>query len=315
MKLIIQIPCYNEEASLEVTYNDLPKSIKGIDEIETLIINDGSTDNTIEVAQRIGITHIVNFTQNRGLAKGFSAGIERCLELGADIIVNTDADNQYCGEDITKLVEPIVNKQADVVVGDRQTDKIAHFSFGKKMLQRFGSFIIRKLSKTEVKDAVSGFRAYTREAAMQINILSEFSYTIENIIQFGNQKLKVASVPIRTNGKLRESRLFKNIPNFISNQLKTIVRVYASYKALRVFTTLGFLIILPGLIFVSRFLYFYFLGKGDGHIQSLIAAAILINIGFIVFVIGILADLISNNRKLSEKILLLLKENKFNNDK
>jgi len=311
MKLIIQIPCYNEEKSLEVTYNDLPKKINGIDTIETLIINDGSTDSTLEVAKKIGITHIVNFNQNRGLAKGFAAGIEKCLELGADIIVNTDADNQYCGADIAKLVEPIVNKQADVVVGDRETGKIAHFGFFKKKLQYFGSLVIRKLSNTDVKDAVSGFRAYTREAASQINILSEFSYTIENIIQFGSQKLKVVSVPVRTNGKLRESRLFKSIPNFISNQLKTIIRVYSSYKALRVFSIIGLIVMIPGLYFISRFLYFYFNNQGAGHIQSLIAAAILINIGFIVFVIGIVADLISNNRKLLEKVILLLKEEKY----
>lgn len=308
MKLIIQIPCYNEEKTLEITYNDLPKKIEGIDVIETLIINDGSTDNTESVAKRIGINHIVSFNQNRGLAKGFATGIETCLELGADIIVNTDADNQYCGADIAKLVEPIVKKQADVVVGDRQTDKIAHFSAGKKLLQKSGSYIIRTLSNTEVKDAVSGFRAYSREVAMRINILSEFSYTIENIIQFGHQKFKVVSVPIRTNGKLRESRLFKSIPNFISNQLKTIIRVYASYKALKVFSWIGFLIILPGFFLIARYLYFFFMGNSNGHLQSLIAATILINLGFIVFMIGIVADLISNNRKLLEKILVLQRE-------
>lgn len=308
MKLIIQIPCYNEEETLEVTYNDLPKQIDGIDVIETLIIDDGCTDKTVEVARRIGVDHIVSFNQNRGLAKGFAAGIENCLKLGADVIVNTDADNQYCGADIAKLVEPIVKKQADVVVGDRQTDKIAHFSTGKKMLQRMGSSVIRSLSKTEVRDAVSGFRAYSREVAMRINILSEFSYTIENIIQFGNQKYKVASVPIRTNGKLRESRLFKSIPDFIGNQMKTILRVYASYRAIRVFTILGLLTMLPGLFLISRFVLYYFKGHGDGHIQSLIAAAILINIGFLVFVIGIIADLISNNRKMLENVLYKVKQ-------
>jgi len=308
MKLIIQIPCYNEEKTLEVTYKELPQKIDGIDTIETLIINDGSTDATEAVAKRIGIDHIISFNQNRGLAKGFSAGIENCLKLGADIIVNTDADNQYCGADIAKLVEPIVNKQADVVVGDRQTDKIDHFSFGKKLLQKFGSAVIRTLSKTNVKDAVSGFRAYSREAAMQINILSEFSYTIENLIQFGHQRLKVVSVPIRTNGKLRESRLFKSIPDFIGNQLKTIIRVYASYSALRVFTIIATLFIAPAFFLISRYLYYFFSGHGDGHIQSLIASAILTNIGFIVFLIGIIADLVSNNRKLLERILLMLKE-------
>lgn len=310
MKLIIQIPCYNEEETLELTYNDLPKEIDGVSSIETLIINDGSADATVEVAKRIGVDHIISFNQNRGLAKGFAAGIQKCLDLGADIIVNTDADNQYCGEDIAKLVAPIVNKEADVVVGDRQTSKIAHFSKGKKALQWLGSAVIRTLSKTSVRDAVSGFRAYSREAAMQINIISEFSYTIENIIQFGHQKLSVVSVPIRTNGKLRESRLFKSIPDFIGNQLKTIIRVYASYSALRVFSIIALLFILPALFLVGRYMYFFFNGDGSGHIQSLIASAILINVGFIIFLIGIIADLISNNRKLLEKVLLLLKEQK-----
>ena len=308
MKLIIQIPCFNEEETLETTYRDLPTQIEGIDIIETLIINDGSTDDTVAVAKRIGVTHIVSFNQNRGLARGFAAGIDACLKLGADIIVNTDADNQYCGADIAKLVEPIVRMQADVVIGDRQTGKIEHFGVGKKLLQYIGSSVIRSLSKTDVKDAVSGFRAYSREVAMRINVLSEFSYTIENIIQFGNQKFKVVSVPIKTNGKLRESRLFKSIPDFISNQLKTILRVYASYRAIRVFSVMGMLMMFPGMLLISRFLYYYFQDGGAGHIQSLIAATILLNIGFMVFVIGVVADLISNNRKLIETVLVKVKQ-------
>lgn len=308
MKLIIQIPCYNEEKTLPVTCEDLPKQIEGIDEIETLIINDGSTDNTVEVARKIGVNHIVSFNRNKGLARGFSAGIEKCLELGADIIVNTDADNQYCGQDIPKLVKPVVEGKADVVVGDRQTDKISHFSWTKKKLQKIGSFLIRKLSNTKVDDTVSGFRAFSRDAAMRINTLTEFSYTIESLIQLGNQKLKIISVPIRTNDELRKSRLFKSIPAFIAQQLATILRVYATYKALRVFTVIGLIVILPGLLGFVRFLYYYFTVGGEGHIQSLIFSTVLINVGFIVFMFGIIADLISSNRKLIEIALYKIKK-------
>ena len=308
MKLIIQIPCYNEEKTLPVTYKDLPKQIEGIDEIETLIINDGSTDNTVEVARKIGVNHIVNFNRNKGLARAFSAGIEKCLELGADIIVNTDADNQYCGQDIPKLVKPVVEGKADVVVGDRQTDKISHFSWTKKKLQKIGSALIRKLSNTKVDDTVSGFRAFSRDAAMRINTLTEFSYTIESLIQLGNQKLKIISVPIRTNDELRKSRLFKSIPSFLTLQLSTILRVYATYKALRVFTVIGLIVILPGLFGFGRFLYYYFTVGGEGHIQSLIFSTVLINVGFIVFMFGIIADLISSNRKLIENALYKIKK-------
>ena len=308
MKLIIQIPCYNEEKTLSVTYRDLPKQIEGIDEIEILIINDGSTDNTVEVAGKIGVNHIVSFNRNKGLARAFNAGIEKCLELGADIIVNTDADNQYCGQDIPKLVKPVVEGKADVVVGDRQTDKIAHFSWTKKKLQKSGSALIRKLSNTKVADTVSGFRAFSRDAAMRINTLTEFSYTIESLIQLGNQKLKIISIPIRTNDELRKSRLFKSIPGFLSLQLSTILRVYATYKALRVFTVIGLIVILPGLLGFARFLYYYFTVGGEGHIQSLIFSTVLINVGFIVFMFGIIADLISSNRKLIESALYKIKK-------
>ena len=308
MKLIIQIPCYNEEKTLPVTYKDLPKQIEGIDEIETLIINDGSTDNTVKVAKKIGVDHIVNFNRNKGLARAFNAGIEKCLELGADIIVNTDADNQYCGQDIPKLVKPVVESKADVVVGDRQTDKISHFSWTKKMLQKSGSALIRNFSNTKVADTVSGFRAFSWDAAMRINTLTEFSYTIESLIQLGNQKLKIISVPIRTNDELRKSRLFKSIPSFLTLQLSTILRVYATYKALKVFTVIGLIVILPGLLGFARFLYYYFTAGGEGHIQSLIFSTVLVNIGFIVFMFGIIADLISSNRKLIENALYKIKK-------
>jgi glycosyltransferase involved in cell wall biosynthesis len=308
MKLIIQIPCFNEENTLAVTYGDLPRRIEGIDTIETLIIDDGSTDGTVALAQELGVEHVVSFKKNRGLARAFSAGIEKCLELGADIIVNTDADNQYCGADIEKLVQPIVAGKAEVVVGDRQTDKIAHFSWFKRKLQKHGSALIRKLSRTEVKDTVSGFRAFSREAAMKINTLTEFSYTIENLIQLGYEKASVQSVPIRTNEKMRESRLFKSIPNFLTMQISTILRVYATYKALRVFTALGLIIILPGIFGFARFLYYYFTVGGEGHVQSLIFSTALLNVGFIVFMFGIIADMISSNRKLIEKALFKIKK-------
>lgn len=308
MKLIIQIPCYNEEKSLPITFANLPKKIEGFDTIETLIINDGSTDNTVEVAKLIGVDHIINFKQNRGLAMAFSAGIEKCLELGADIIVNTDADNQYCGADIKKLVLPIINNKADVVIGDRETNKIKHFSWFKKRLQQSGGSLVRNLSNTNVPDTVSGFRAFSKEAALNINVLTNFSYTIENLIQLGYQKHKIVSVPVKTNDKLRESRLFKSLPSFMRNQLATILRVYATYKALKVFTVIGLIMILPGLAGYGRFLYYYYNGNGDGHIQSLIFSTTFIIIGFLVFMFGIISDLISNNRKLIEKTLYKVKQ-------
>ena len=311
MKLIIQIPCFNEEKTLHLTYMDLPKKIEGIDEIEVLVINDGSTDKTAEVAETLGIEHIISFTNNKGLARAFEAGINRCLELGADIIVNTDGDNQYAGSDIEKLVRPILNKEADVVIGDRQTDSIRHFSFLKKRMQKLGSYIIRKLSNTGVKDVVSGFRAYNRETAMKINIATDFSYTIENVIQLGFLKAKLISVPVNTNSKLRKSRLFKNTGSFISQQLITIIRAYSNYKAIRAFTFLGIILMVPGLIGFGRFIYFYITEGGEGHIQSLIFSTAFLNGGLLILMIGIVADLISTNRKLLEKLLELNKKDKW----
>ncbi len=313
MKLVIQIPCYNEEKTLPITIKDLPKQIQGIDIIETLIINDGSKDNTVKVAEDMEVDHILSFKNNKGLSKAFSEGIEKCLELGADIIVNTDADNQYSGKDIPKLVKPIIKDKADVVVGDRQTDKIPHFSWLKKKLEKRGSAFIRSLSNTNVVDTVSGFRAFSKEAAMRINAFTEFSYTLENLIQLGHEKLKVISVPIRTNKKLRKSRLHKNIPNFIFSQLATILRVYSTYKALRVFTVIGLILILPGLFGFVRFLYFFFTSGGQGHVQSLIFSAVLLILGFFVFIFGIIADMISNNRKLIERALYKIKKLELEN--
>jgi len=310
-RLIIQIPCYNEEATLPKTIAGLPKQIEGIDIIETLVINDGSTDRTLDVARQSGVDHIVNNSKNSGLAVSFEAGIKKSLELGADIIVNTDGDNQYCGLDIIKLVHPIIKGKADAVIGDRQISRINHFSPVKKALQRSGSAFVRILSGTEVKDTVSGFRAYSRKTAIKMNIVTDYSYTIENIIQLGNSNLRIVSVPIRTNRKERKSRLCNNLLHFVSNQVITIVRAYSTYKALKLFSLIGFLLMLPGFIGFVRFLFFYFSGEGEGHIQSLIFSTSFLIIGFLMLVLGIIADMISNNRKLLEKFMELYKEDKW----
>ncbi|MFZ2632811.1 MAG: glycosyltransferase family 2 protein [Desulfosalsimonadaceae bacterium] len=304
MKLIVQIPCFNEENTLPQTVADIPRHIEGVDVVELLIIDDGSTDRTVAVARELGVDHIVSHRRNRGLALTFMTGIEACLQLGADIIVNTDGDNQYCGADIPLLIRPILDKKADIVIGDRQTDTIDHFGFVKKKLQKTGSMLVRLLSQTRVPDAVSGFRAFSRDAAMQINIVSRYSYTIETVIQAGNKSLAIASVPVRTNPKTRDSRLIKSIPNFIFNQINTMVRMYAMFRPLKAFFIVGGLCLLAGLIPSGRFLFFYLAGKGDGHIQSLIMAAVLFIVGFQVLVLGLLGDLISHNRKLIEETLL-----------
>lgn len=303
MKLIVQIPCYNEEDTLPQTVADIPRRIDGIDKVEILIVDDGSSDRTIEVAREVGVDYIVSHKVNRGLARTFRTGIDACLKLGADIIVNTDGDNQYAGSDIPKLIAPILAGTADVVVGDRETHKVEHFSRGKKMLQAFGSMVVRKLSATTIPDAVSGFRAMSRDAALQLNIISSFSYTIEMLIQVGKKHMAVTSVPIKTNNKTRNSRLFKSIPAFIERSLSTMVRIYAMYQPLRVFFLIGSILFSLGLIPIIRFIYFYFEGTGDGHIQSLILGSALLMMGFFVFMIGLLADLISFNRQLIEMTL------------
>lgn len=303
MKLIVQIPCYNEEHTLPATYNDIPKEIEGVDTVEIMIIDDGSTDKTIEVAEKLGVDHIVVNKNNRGLARTFRKGMDECLKRGADIIVNTDGDNQYAGWDIPKLIQPILDGNADVVVGDRKTSQIAHFSPVKKFLQRLGSFVVRQLSGVSVPDAVSGFRAYSREASLQMNIVSPFSYTIEALIQAGKKHMAVSSVPVETNDKTRESRLFTSIPKFIERQLTTIVRMYAMYQPLRVFFFIGLFLSVAGAIPILRFLYFYFTGDGSGHIQSLILGGTLTILGFISFLIALVADLINFNRLLIEQTL------------
>ncbi len=302
MKLMIQIPCLNEENSLPVTIADLPKAIPGIDVIEYLIIDDGSTDRTVEVAREIGVHHIVSFRNNRGLASAFKAGIDACLRLGADIIVNTDADNQYCGEDIAKLVAPVLEKKADIVIGERPIADIEHFSLLKKKLQRVGSWAVRVASRSDVPDAPSGFRAYSRDAAMRINVISAYTYTLETIIQAGLNNMAVQSVPIRTNPMLRESRLFKSMYSYIRRSIGTIGRIFMMYKPMKTFLTIGLTLIGIGLILGVRYLIYQFLGQGDGHVQSLILATILFVVGTQSCFIGLLSDLIAGNRKILEDI-------------
>lgn len=321
MKLIIQIPCFNEEKTLPVTVNDLPKKIDGIDEIEVLIIDDGSIDKTSEVAKQLGVNHIVRFNKRKGLAEGFMAGLDECLKLGADIIVNTDADNQYKGEDIEKLIKPILEKKADMVVGDREIDKVEHFSSTKKLLQKIGSWVVRQLSGTDIPDTTSGFRAFNREAVMKLNLISTFTYTLETIIQAGKKNIAISHVPVRTNPNLRESRLFSSAWSYVKKSGATILRIYAIYEPLKVFSYIGGTVFFIGFLIMVRYLYFYFLGiRPFGHLQSLILASVLLIIGFIIVIIGLIADLISANRRLIEDALFRIKKvelsiSKNNNDK
>lgn len=302
MKLIIQIPCYNEEETLPITFADLPKKIDGIDEIEYLIINDGSKDKTVEVAKELGIHHIVTFKQNKGLARGFMAGIDACLHLGADIIVNTDADNQYCGDDIEKLVRPILENKADIVIGERPIDTTEHFSWKKKKFQHLGSWVVRVASNSDIPDAPSGFRAYSREGALRLNVTNEYTYTLETIIQAGRNKIPMLSVPIRTNGELRESRLFSSMWKYMKRSSTVIIRSFMMYKPLKFFSIIGSLIFTIGLAIGIRFLVYYIQGAGNGHIQSLILAAILILMGVQTIIVGLQADIIAANRKILEDI-------------
>ncbi len=307
MKLIIQIPCFNEEQSLPITIAELPREIAGIDEIEVLIIDDGSTDKTVEVAKSLGVNHVVKFEENKGLAKAFVAGITRALEEGADIIVNTDADNQYQAKDIEKLVRPIIEKQADIVIGSRPVASIKHFSFLKKCLQKLGSWVMRLLSSTDVKDAPSGFRAFSRTAAMQLNIFDNYSYTLETIIQAKAKGLTIKNVDICVNPELRKSRLFKNMFSYILKSAYTMIRMFIIYRPFRFFAVLGLISLLIGFGISCRFLYFYFTGFGRGHIQSLIFAAVFLLSGVQIGLIAVLAELIAINRKLLEDVQNRLK--------
>jgi len=303
MKLIIQIPCYNEAETLEATLADLPKEIAGFNSIETLVIDDGSQDNTSDVAREAGVNHVVQLAQHTGLAGAFVAGLEASLRQGADVIVNTDADNQYKGEDIQRLVEPILAGRADLVVGDRGIGTHKGFSKPKRLLQRLGSWVIQQASGVRTPDATSGFRAITREGALHTIVLSEYSYTLETLIQAGSRAMAVAYVPIRTNPSTRPSRLMRNTPEYISSSTATILRAYTMYRPLRVFLAIGGIMMLAGMTLGIRFLVYYFQGQGVGHVQSLILTAILLIVGFQVLLIGLLADLIGFNRKMLEEAL------------
>ena len=307
MKLIIQIPCLNEEQTLPDTLKDLPKSLKGIDVIETLVIDDGSTDHTVEAAKKHGAHHILRLTNNKGLAKAFYFGLNQALKLDADIIVNTDADNQYNAEDIEKLIEPILRKKADIVIGDRRVETIQHFSPLKIFLQKIGSWVVRQLSGTRIPDATSGFRAYSRSAAMQVNVVSDFTYTLETIISAGNKNLAITHAPVRTNRKVRESRLFPNIRTYIMRSLVTLIKVYSMHKPLRVFAIVGGTSFLGGVLLGLRYLYYYFQGD-PGHVQSVILAGVLLIVGIQIAMMGIAAELIAVNRQLLEDIQLRIKK-------
>jgi glycosyltransferase involved in cell wall biosynthesis len=302
-KLIIQIPCLNEAQTLPATLSDLPKSIPGVDAIEVLIIDDGSRDGTADVARACGVQHIVRMRRNKGLAAAFQAGIDACLKAGADFIVNTDADNQYAGSDIPKLLAPLLRGEADICIGDRNIAELSHMSWRKRQLQALGSWVVRQVSNTNVPDTTSGFRAYTREAALRMTIISEFSYTLESIIQAGKKRMAIAHVPIAVNPRTRESRLFDSVFSYVKRSGATIVRIYAMYEPLKVFTYLGSTVFAAGLALALRYLYYVLHSEGFRHTGSLIAAAVLTIVGFMVLVIGLLADLISANRKLLEDLL------------
>lgn len=309
MKLFVQIPCLNEEKTLPEVIRDIPRTIEGVDEVRVLIIDDGSSDRTSEVAYEAGADYVICRPFTGGLAKAFSEGVAACLELGADIIVNTDGDHQYRGEDIPRLIQPILDGRADIVIGDREVSKVEHFSPLKKKLQVLGSFVVSRLSQLQVSDATSGFRAYSREAALRINVFSKFSYTVETLIQAGTHRIPVIHVPIGVNRPLRPSRLFSSLWSYIKKSLATILRIYVLYEPLRTFFYIGAFIGLIGILGVLRFLYFYCIGTGAGHIQSLIISGALVTIGFQVWMLGVLADLISINRRLSEEMLYRMKKN------
>lgn len=305
-QLVVMVPCLNEENTLPAVLSSIPKKIKGIGEIKILIIDDGSTDKTKEIATAFGATVIKHIT-TKGLAHSFSQGLEKALSMGADIIVNTDGDNQYPQSEIPKLIQPIIDGKADLVIADRQTDKIPHFSPIKKKLQKFGSSLVRTLSNTEVTDAVSGFRAFSRNAALNLNIFTDYTYTLETIIAAGKKKMKIVSVPVTVNPKTRESRLMKSMYSYLKISTSTLVRVFAIYEPLKTFGLLGVIISLPGIFFIARFIFFFLQGNGNGHTQSLIVGTLLTMVGFQIIVFGIIADLIGFNRKLLEQIKAKIK--------
>ncbi len=313
MKLIIQIPCYNEAKTLPITIAALPSEIPGIDKIEILVIDDGSCDNTVQVAQDLEVDHIIRQPRHVGLATTFETGLKASLERDTNIIVNTDADNQYCAADIPKLLEPILAGRADLVIGDRRVERVPTFSPLKRQLQRFGSWVVSRAANLTIPDASSGFRALTRETALKTLVLSQYSYTLETLIQAGALKLAVEFVPVRTNPPTRPSRLMRNNTHFIGNAVGSILRAYALYRPLRVFFAIGGIMIAVGSILGARFIYFYFTMRSSGHIQSLILAAILLIIGFQTMLIGLVADLIGANRRILEDVLYRLKQIEIEN--
>jgi glycosyltransferase involved in cell wall biosynthesis len=308
VKLIIQIPCYNEETTLPLTLQDLPRTLPGVDLIEYLVVDDGSTDRTVQLARELGIQHIVCHKANRGLAAAFVTGLEAALAAGADIIVNTDGDNQYYGADVEALIRPILEGRADVVVGDRGVAALQYFSPVKRALQQIGSWVVTQAAGTSIPDATSGFRAFTREAALRLTVLSDYTYTLETLIQAGARRMAVVYVPVRTNPRTRQSRLVRSTPSFISLSAVTILRFYTMYRPLRVFMTIGGVFIVLAVALGVRFLYYYILGMGSGHVQSLILAAILTIVGFQIALIGLLADSSAMNRKMMEEILYRVRE-------
>lgn len=302
MKLVIQIPCYQEANTLGATIADLPREMEGFDQVEILVIDDGSEDGTAEIARELGVDYVVRHPRNLGLARAFETGLETCLRLGADVIVNTDGDNQYQGESVEVLVAPILSGQADIVVGNRQVDTIRHFSRVRKILQKLGSRVVRWASGTKVADATSGFRAMTREAAMQLVIYSDYTYTLETIIQAGKKGMVVVDVPVETNERMRESRLISSVPRYVWKSAITILRIFLMYESLTVFISLGAVLLTLGGLISVRFLIFFLAGEGQGHVQSLILASILLVFGFQAMLLALLADVIAKNRLLAEDI-------------
>lgn len=311
MKLIIQIPCYNESETLPIALECLPREVKGFDSVEWLIIDDGSTDSTVEVAKANGVDHVVSLPKNQGLAKGFQAGLDACIKHGADVIVNTDADNQYNADDIVKLVEPILQGKADYVIGARPIENIKHFSFSKKILQKIGSWVVRTSSNTDIPDAPSGFRAISMDTALKLNVFNNYTYTLETIIQAGQKNMAICSVPIRVNGDLRPSKLVKSIPSYIKKSIVTIVRIFVVYKSFRFFMSIGMALFGLGFLIGLRFLYFWFTDQGQGHVQSVILAGALLAMGFQTMLIAFISDLLSVNRKLLEDMQFRLKKHEI----
>jgi glycosyltransferase involved in cell wall biosynthesis len=314
LKLIIQIPCLNEAQNIAQTVQALPREIPGIDKLEYLVIDDGSTDNTSQVAQQSGVHHVITLPHHVGLAAAFTAGLDASLQREADIIVNTDADNQYNADDIGLLVDPIRTGRADIVIGDRGVATQESFSPMKRILQRFGSWIIGRASGIKTPDATSGFRAYSRQAALRTLVLNDYSYTLETLIQAGARQMAVEYVPVRTNIQTRPSRLMRSIPHYLSNSSAIILRAYTMYRPLRVFALISLLFLLGGTIGTIRFLYFFFTGEGAGHVQSLILSAVLLIVGFQIFLIGLVADLIGFNRKVLEELLYRIRRIELGDD-